>query len=111
MPTTPSFLKEDHEVAAGLARIIASFEYGHTSLSLGGKAGFRTLPLNLYAFNDGVFMPIEEVLKKVRPVIPAENDQFAKGYGLGYVLMPEVLHAQGITPALKETIVLSKRFP
>jgi tetratricopeptide (TPR) repeat protein len=119
---------EDHQVVAGLSRIVASFEYGHTSLRLGGKAGFRLLPINLYHFNDGIFvegihkdyakaigakvthmagMPIAEVLEKVRPVIPAENDQYAKGYGLDYALMPEVLHAQGITPTLKETIVFT----
>lgn len=119
---------EDHEIIAGFASIISSFEYGHTSLRLGGKAGFRSLPINLYHFSDGVFvegvhqkfakalggkvthmagMPIEEVLAKVRPVIPAENDQYAKGYGLGYALMPKVLHAQGVTPKLQESIVFT----
>lgn len=119
---------EDHEVIAGFARIISSFEYGHTALRLGGKAGFRSLPINLYHFNDGLFvegvhqdfakalgakvthmagMPIDEVLAKVRPVIPAENDQYAKGYGIGYAVMPEVLHAQGVTLELKESIVFT----
>ncbi|MEM6770601.1 MAG: tetratricopeptide repeat protein [Bacteroidota bacterium] len=119
---------EDHEVITGFARIISSFEYGHTSLRLGGKAGFGMLPVNLYHFNDGLYvegvhekfaaalggkvthiagMPIEEVLAKVRPVIPAENDQYTKGYGISYALMPKVLHAQGVTPKLQESIVFT----
>ena len=119
---------EDHEIITGFARIISSFAYGHTSLELGRTAGFRTLPLNLYYFSDGLFvegvhqdfaaalggrvthiagMPIDEVLARVRPVIPAENDQFAKGYGIGYATMPEILHAQGVTPELQESIVFT----
>ncbi len=119
---------EDHEIITGFARIISSFEYGHTSLRLGGKAGFRMLPINLYHFNDGLFvegvhqkfaaalggrvthvagMPIDEVLARVRPVIPAENDQYAKGYGLSYLIMPEVLHAQGVTAELQESIAFT----
>lgn len=119
---------EHHEIITGLARIISSFEYGHTSLELGRTAGFRTLPINLYHFSDGLFvegvhqdfaaalggkvthiagMPVDEVLARVRPVIPAENDQFAKGYGIGYATMPEILHAQGVTPELQESIVFT----
>lgn len=119
---------DHHEIITGFARIISSFEYGHTSLRLGGKAGFRTLPVNLYHFSDGLFvegvhqkfakalggkvthlagMPIDEVLAKVRPVIPAENDQYARGYGIAYLLMPEVLHAQGVTPELQESVVFT----
>lgn len=41
---------ESHETIVGLARLVASFEYGHTSLRLGGKTvNFHQLPLNLTA--------------------------------------------------------------
>lgn len=107
---------ENHEIVVGLARLVSSFEYGHTSLSLGGEqANFHQLPLNLYHFNDGVYVegvhkdypealgakvleiesiPIADVLKMVRPVVPAENDQYAKGFGIGYINYPEVLRRQ-----------------
>ncbi len=120
---------EPHEIVVGLARLVASFEYGHTSLRLGdAKNNFHSLPLNLYHFNDGVFVegihrdyeralgarvlevagkPIAEVLQAIRPVIPAENDQFAKGYGLGYLNFTEVLHAQGITGSLQHDITFT----
>jgi tetratricopeptide (TPR) repeat protein len=120
---------ESHEIIIGMARLVASFKYGHTSLRLGGeKSNFHQLPLNLYHFNDGVYIegthkdyqdalgakvleiegvPIAEVLSAVEPVIPAENEQYAKGYGLGYLNFPEVLHAQGVTKTLKKDIAFT----
>lgn len=117
---------ENHEIIVGLARLVSSFKYGHTSLRLYGEnINFHRLPLNLYYFNDGVYVegthkdqqealgakvlkiegvPIAEVLKAVEPVIPAENEQYTKGYGLGYLTFPEVLHAQGITKTLEQDI-------
>ena len=118
-----------HEIVAGLARIVSSFEYGHTALSLRGSLiNFHLLPLNLYHFNDGIFIegvhkdyeqtigakitkiegvPVKKALQAIRPIVPAENDQYFKGYGLGYLTIPEVLHAQGITKKLKKDIVLT----
>ncbi|MEM9928978.1 MAG: hypothetical protein AAF840_04090, partial [Bacteroidota bacterium] len=118
-----------HEIVTGLARLVASFEYGHTSLRIGGEtAGFHRLPINLYHFSDGLYVegihqdyaealgakviaiegtPIDEALAAIYPVIPAENEQYAKGYGLGYIDYPEILHAQGITDKLKRDITFT----
>lgn len=120
---------ESHEIIVGLARLVASFEYGHTSLRLSGETvNFHQLPLNLYYFNDGIYVegihkdypdalgakvleiegiPITEAFNAIKPVIPAENEQYAKGYGLGYLNFPEVLHAQGVTETLKQDIVFT----
>ena len=121
---------ENHEITVGLARLVASFEYGHTVLLLGSETvgKFHQLPLNLYHFNDGVYVegthkdyqdalgakvlevegvPIAEALKAIKPVIPAENEQYAKGFGLGYLNFPEVLHAQGVTKTLQQDIVFT----
>ncbi|MFT5999866.1 MAG: hypothetical protein ACI81P_002325 [Neolewinella sp.] len=120
---------QQHEIIAGFARIVSSFEYGHTSLRLGGgDMSFHQLPINLYHFSDGVYvegvhqgnqqalgarvlkiagMPIAEALVAIRPIVPAENDQFFKGYGLQYLSFPEVLHAQGVTKELQEEVVLT----
>jgi len=51
--------------------------------------------------------PIEEALGAIRPIVPAENDQYLKAYGLGLLMMPEVLHAQGLTAELKDTVTLT----
>ncbi len=117
---------KDHEVFAGLARIIASFKYGHT------RIGFRDspikmtqLPIAMYEFSDGMYVqgvhkdypdalgakvvaiegvPIDDVMKAIYPLVPSENDQFFKAYGVLYATSPEFLHAQGVTDSLKESI-------
>ncbi len=114
---------QEHEILVGFAKLAASFEYGHTSLGLRqNQVPLHRLPIVLYQFDDGVYitgadknnkklvgarlvsmegMPIEEVLQSVRAVIPAENDQFVKAYGVNYPTIPEILHAQGVTEELK----------
>lgn len=117
---------QEHEVIIGLGRIVSSFKYGHTVLGFRNLAGkFHQLPMALYHFNDGVHiqgihkdyadalgakviaiggMPIQDVLTAIYPVVPAENDQFFKAYGMRYIVSPEVLHAQGVIPAFNTTI-------
>ncbi|MEL7251861.1 MAG: tetratricopeptide repeat protein [Bacteroidota bacterium] len=122
-----------HEVVVGLARLVSMFGYGHTSLWVSGWSkdnpyGFRQMPYNLYNFSDGWYvqavpqeyeaalgakvlrvagMSIEQALEAIRPVVPVENEQFFRAYGWQHLGSPEVLHAQGVTPELQETITLT----
>ena len=119
---------QDHEIKVGLARIVSSFQYGHTSLWLLPEYGFQQVPFNLYEFSDGIYVqgvhknyakalgaqvieveskPIQEAMAAIRPVVPAENDQFFKSHGLLYLGSPEVLHAQGVASTLKSTVTLT----
>lgn len=120
---------EDHEIVMGFARIVSSFEYGHTRLGFQNlPVKLHRVPLNLYAYNDGIYiqgvhkdhaslagakllkvegMPVEDALAAVRPVVPVENDQYFKAFGLNYVCYPEVLHAQGVTKALKPDVTMT----
>lgn len=117
---------QDHEILTGIARIIASFKYGHTRVGFSDSPiPLHFLKVNMYQFNDGVFIqgahkdyekalgakvvamegtPIKEVLEAIYPVVPAENDQFFKAYGVLYALSPEILHAQGITETLQPSV-------
>ena len=117
---------QEHEIVIGLARLVASFKYGHTVLGFRYQPhAFHQLPINLYQFSDGIFIqgvhkdykkalgakllaiggvPIKEVLKAVYPVVPAENDQFFKAYSGNYLTIPEVLHAQGIIKKYSDTV-------
>lgn len=115
----------EHQIAAGIAELIASFEYGHTTLSLSDKLGFHMFPFNLYAFPDGVYIegvlskhadllgarllmiedtPIEAAIQKIRRVVPAENDQFHKAYGLNNLRVIELLHATGIIDRMTKKV-------
>jgi len=119
---------EPHEIMVGLARLVASFEYGHTVLGYWeGKVPLHELPVVLYHFDDGIYLqgvhrdyqalagarllgiegvPIDSVLALMRPVVPAENDMFVKAYGIHYLTFPEFLHAQRVIPELKTTLNL-----
>jgi len=119
---------KEHEVMVGFSRIISLFQYGHTSFGFrGGVVPYHKLPFNLYHFNDGVYIegthsdhsialgakvisiegtPIEEALRLVHPVVPVENDQYFKAFGINYLAIPEVLHAQRIIPSLSQTVTL-----
>ena len=120
---------QDHEVLVGFARIIGMFKYGHTRVSFReGPVPYDNLPINLYQFPDGLYItgahkdyesvvgakitaiegvPTAEVLKAIYPVVPVENEQFFKAYAGLYLVVPEVLHAQGITKTLKQNISFS----
>ena len=117
---------QEHEIVVGLAKIVSSFEYGHTFLGFRQmEKKFLELPLNLYYFSDGVYIqgahmdyssavgakvlrigdkPIEEALEAVYPVVSAENEQFFKAYGLQYLNSPEILHAQRIIDELSNSV-------
>jgi len=120
---------EEHQIVAGFSRIVASFKYGHTALAVqNSKLKFHQLPFNLYQFSDGIYlqavrkadeaslgakvlaiegMPIEQALEAIKPVVPAENEQYFKAYGINFVRIPEVLHAQGVMDKLKKEVTLT----
>jgi len=117
---------QDHEVLIGFAKIIGMFKYGHTRISFSeGPVPYQQLPLYTHHYKDGVYIhgahktyealvgakilevegkPIAQVLEAIYPVVPVENEQFFKAYGGIYLVVPEVLHAQGITETLKNKI-------
>lgn len=123
---------EDHEVIVGLARMVALFEYGHTGLSLnawyrGDMLGVKQMPFHAMAFKDGIFIqgvhrdyrkalgakiitiagqPVEAVLQAVKTAFPSENDPYFRAYGLHLLGNPAVLHAQGVTKGLQNTLSL-----
>ncbi len=120
---------QPHEVLVGYCRLVASFEYGHTILGYWDNIiPLHQLPIVLYDFDDGIYMqgirkeykkglgakvvaiegvPIKEVLKLMRPVIPAENEQFVKAYGIHYLNFPEFLHAQGVLKTMSTSVVFT----
>jgi tetratricopeptide (TPR) repeat protein len=117
---------EVHERMAGFARIISMFKYGHTNIGWRqSPVKYHVAPVNFYWFSDGVYaegadknyasivgarllkvegVPVMEALETIKPLVPAENDQYFKAYGLDFIAIPEALQAQGITKQLKKTV-------
>ncbi|WGK64500.1 tetratricopeptide repeat protein [Croceiramulus getboli] len=119
---------EEHEIKVGFSRLISLFEYGHTQVPFSAVADYGVLPVNLYQFKDGIYVegvrtqdqsivgaevlaimdvPVEQALERIRPVVPVENEQYFKAYGLRFLTVPAVLHAQGLTEELLATIDLT----
>lgn len=120
---------QEHEITVGLARIIGLFKYGHTRMGWrNNPVSLRQFPVNLYHYSDGIYvqgvhkdyanalgakvisvggMPVMQALEKIYPVVPSENDQFFKAYGLLYLMSPEVLHAQRVVPTLSDNVELT----
>ncbi len=120
---------EQHEVVVGFSRIIALFQYGHTRMSFSdAPVPFHSIPVEFYRFKDGMRiksshkdykdiigahvlaigeMAMEKVVEAVYPTVPVENALFFDAYGLDHLTIPEVLHAQGVTPTLQNSITLT----
>jgi tetratricopeptide (TPR) repeat protein len=116
----------DNQRIAGIARIISLFKYGHTSIGWRQiPFKFHVAPVNFYWFSDGMYAegadkkyenivgaklikvegkPLKDVLDAIKPLVPAENDQYFKAYGLDFMAIPEALHAQGISKELKTNV-------
>lgn len=119
---------EANEIPIAFSRIVSLFEYGHTQITFSTVAKNGVLPVNLYHFSDGAYVEgvhkahqkvlgakvlkvgdksVEEALALIRPVVPAENDQYFKAYGLRFLTVPDVLHAQKVIPNAFEEITLT----
>ncbi len=117
---------KENERIAGLSRIVNLFKYGHTSLGWRlSPIKYHVAPVNFYWFSDGLFVegahknyasivgaklvkvegvPVMQVLEAIKPLVPAENDQYFKAYGLDFIAIPEALNAQGISKELKTNV-------
>ncbi len=107
---------ERHQVIVELARIVALVGDGHTNISptRDSAIGFRTLPVKLYLFRDGLFIRAadhqhgdlagakvlrigqatpEEAYRRVRTLIGQDNEMDARFFAPFLLAMPEVLHA------------------
>src|SRR3954465_6178977 len=107
---------ERHEVIVELARIAALVGDGHTNIAptRDSAIGFRTLPVKLYFFRDGLFIRAadrqhgdlagakvirigqatpEEAYRRVRALIGQDNEMDARFFAPFLLAMPEVLHA------------------
>lgn len=112
--------KQDHEIIVGIMQIVARIGDGHTFVER--PVHFRTYPLELYWFNDGLHVvhtdkehqrlrqnrlvqigdtPIEEAYEQVRTVISHENEMWLKAQSTTALTTPEILHTLNIVPDLE----------
>jgi len=108
-----------HQIIVEMERIVAMVGDGHTNLSptRDPKVGFRTLPVKLYFFKDGLFIraatrehadivgtkilrvgnsPTDQAYSAVRELIGRDNEMDAKFFAPHLMVMPEILNAVGL---------------
>jgi hypothetical protein len=113
-----------HQIVVEMARIVAMIGDGHTNIAptRDPKIGFRALPLKLYFFKDGLYVraaaheqasivgsrvvgignaSVNQAYKTVREIIGQDNEMDAKFFAAPLLVMPEVLHALGLTADLE----------
>jgi hypothetical protein len=111
-----------HEIILELARLVALVGDGHTNINptRDPAIGFRTLPVALYLFRDGLYVRAahrihadlagarvlrigdatpDEAYGRVRPYIARDNEMGAKFFVPHLLAIPEVLHATGLAPS------------
>lgn len=108
-----------HRIIVEMARIAAMVGDGHTSLAptRDPKVGFRTYPIRLYFFADGLYVraaarehadvlgarvlrvgsaSAEEAYRSVREIVGRDNEMGARFFAPHLLVMPEVLDALGL---------------
>jgi tetratricopeptide (TPR) repeat protein len=108
-----------HQIIVEMARIAASVGDGHTNVAptRDPKVGFRTLPVKLYLFREGMFvraaershagllgarvvkigdLAAEEAVARAREIVGRDNEMGVRFFAPLLLAMPEVLHALGL---------------
>jgi hypothetical protein len=109
-----------HQIIVEMARIVSLVGDGHTNIAptRDPKIGFHTLPIKLYYFQDGLFVRAAvrahaelagakvirigpaspgEAYRRVRGLIGRDNEMDARFFAPFLLVMPEVLHAVGLS--------------
>jgi hypothetical protein len=110
----------DQQIEMRLVHLVAILQDGHSTLfPFQPATGFRMLPLQLFLFSDGWYITdarprykwmvgrrvlrigsksVDQAYSKLRPFVGADNEATVEDRAPFYLLCPEVLQAEGITP-------------
>lgn len=121
-----------NEIIVGMMRIAAMVGDGHTRVDprKDTKFGFRSLPLKLYLFDDGLYVraaapgqadlvgarveeiggiPVAEALRRVSEIIAQDNEMAAKLLAPVLLNMPPVLHALRLSSSPDAALLTLRR--
>ena len=109
-----------HQIIVQLMRLAVAVNDGHTNVhpQRDPKIGFRSLPLRLYLFDDGLHVraaapehaglvgakveaiggvPVTEAIRRVSAIISRDNEVGVKPFVPIYLAMPEIQNALGLS--------------
>jgi hypothetical protein len=117
-------------VVTAFARLLALIGDGHTRLDLHTLPGLRRLPVQLYAYQDGLAvqqttqehtellgarvlaideMPVDEVWARARPLVSCDNELRARAAVPRLLSLPDVLYTCGVTAAADQATLTGVR--
>lgn len=117
-----------NEIIVGMMRIAAMVGDGHTRIDprKDARFGFRSLPVKLYLFEDGLFVraaapdhaglvgariesiggvPVDEAIRRAAELASRDNEVGPKLYVPLYLAMPDILHALKLAPTRDAAIL------
>jgi hypothetical protein len=121
------------QIEMSLVRLVALLQDGHSTMFPFQPAmGFHMLPIQLYGFSDGWYITeaspryqylvgqrvirigagsVEEVYTILHPFVGADNESTVKDRIPLYMICPEALQAEGITPSATNAVVFTVADP
>lgn len=120
-----------HRIIVEMARIAAKVGDGHTNIAptRDPKIGFRSLPVKLYLFKDGLFIraataanaelvgarivkignsTAEEAIKRAGEIVGRDNEMDIRFFAPHLLTMPEILHALEIVDDMESVPLVIK---
>ena len=124
---------ERHQIIVEMMKLVAMVDDGHSNVypTRDAKIAFRSLPIQLYIFKDGMFVrsatkehaplvgatvskiggvPIDEAYERMRPLVGLDSEMGLKFFAPYLLTMPEVLNAVGLSDSIESaqfTVVIS----
>jgi hypothetical protein len=119
-----------NQALVGFMQLVTLLSDAHTNLEPDSSLGLRFYPLELYAFDDGLFVrsadaahaalvgskvlrlgrvSADEALERVASVTPHENDQWVRAFGPFQLMIPEVLDGLGLAADVERLPLVIER--
>jgi hypothetical protein len=119
-----------NQALVGFMRLVASVGDAHTVMDPGPALGLRFYGLELYAFDDGLFVrradslhaslagakvlrigrvSADEAIERVAPLIPHENEWWVRAWAPFQLMIPEVLDGLGLAADVEHLPLVLER--
>jgi hypothetical protein len=106
-----------NQILVGILQLVALVGDAHTAVEPDTSLGLRYYPLELYSFDDGLFVrradsghadligakvlqigntSVEDALTRIGTIIPHENDWWVRAWGPFWLMVPEILDGLGL---------------
>ena len=119
-----------NQALVGILRLVAMVGDAHTTVEPTPELGLRYYPIELYSFDDGLFVrsadssvaglvgakvlrigavTSEQALASVAAIVPHENDWWVRAWGPFWLTIPEIVDGLGLAPDVERLPLVIER--